>query len=78
MFGERIIEEINDSICVPVKRFCVNLTKSRTKIIFSLHYNDDESYWPVNKAQICNYKGLDSMNAYYFHLGSVSKDFTND
>ena len=43
-----------------------------------LHYNGDESYFYVNKTEICIFRAKDNISWYNFCLGSISKDFTKD
>ena len=57
-----------------------SLTKSITKVLFSLHYNDNESYLHVNEMKICIFKGLDDISmgisVFYFQtLPSVIRFF---
>ena len=49
-----------------------------TKFCLSLHYNGDESYFYVNKTEICKLKAKDKISWYNFCLEIVSKAFTKD
>ena len=47
------------------------------KTFFELTFNSDESYFYVNKIEICKFKALDNILP-SFCLGSTSEDFTNN
>ena len=56
----------------------VNISKAKKKFCLSLHYDGDDSYSYVNKAEVCKFKANDNVSWYNFYLRSNSKDFTED
>ena len=56
----------------------VNIRKAKKKFCLSLHYDGDDSYSYVIKAEICKFKANDNVSWYNFYLRSNSKDFTED
>ena len=59
-------------------KFSVNVAKANIKFSLSLHYNSDESYFYVNKKDICRFKAHDNIPWYEFCSASVLKDFAKD
>ena len=53
-----------------------SFSKANTKSCLILHYNGDESYFFVNKTEICKFHLKDNISWYNFCLESVSKDLT--
>ena len=53
-------------------------SKAKKKFCLSLHYDGDDSYLYVNKAEICKFKANNNISQYNFYLRSNSKDFTED
>ena len=47
-----------------------------TKSCLILYYNGDESYFFVNKTEICKFQLKDNISWYNFCLESVSEDLT--
>ena len=51
---------------------------NQRKFCLSLHYNGDESYLYVIKAELCKFIANDNISSYNFCCGSISTDFTKD
>ena len=64
---------INDSTSAAEKKTIIKFSKARTKLCLSLHYNDDESYFCLNKTSISKFKVNDGVSVYKSYLGNVSK-----
>ena len=59
--------------------YSINFTKTNTKLCFSLHYNEANSYLFVNGTEIYKFKAKDSETvANPLCLGNISKDFSVD
>ena len=56
----------------------INFSNRKTRFCSSLHYNGNESYLHVNKAESCKFKMNDNIYWYNFCLRSISKDSTKD
>ena len=69
---------MNDGNGAAEKNIRINFSKGKTKFCSSLHYNGDESYFYVNKTEICKIKANNNISWYNFCLQSVSKYFTKD
>ena len=76
VLAEGPTDGINDSTVVRENKISINVSKEKTQFRQNLHYKDDESYWYVNKTEICKLKASNNINWYNFCLGSISKDFT--
>ena len=61
-----------------VEKNSINFRKANTTFCLRLEYNDDESYFHVNKKEICKLNAKDNVSWYNFYLGSITKDFTKD
>ena len=48
ILGEGDTFGINSSFGAPENKFCINFTKTKTKLCLSLHYSADNSYLFVN------------------------------
>ena len=66
------------TILVQQRQNLVVLTFQNTKFSLNLHYNCDESYLYLNKAEICKFKAQDNVPWCEFCLDSITKDFTKD
>ena len=43
------------------KKSNINSSKANTKFCLNLYYNGDESYFHVNKTEICRFKASDNV-----------------
>ena len=77
VLGEGTTDGINGSTSA-VEKNSINFSKAMPKFCLSLPYDGDESYFHVNKTEICKFKSNDNTSWYNFCLGRVSKDFTKD
>ena len=69
---------INDNTGLLEKKFSINFRRANTKVYLSLYYKGDESYFCVNKTEICKFKAKDNKSRYSFCLASISKNFIKD
>ena len=69
---------INVGVAIADIKFTINFTKVNTKFSLSLHYNGDEVYLHMNKADICKLNVHNNISQHKFCLRSVSTNFTND
>ena len=60
------------------KKLVLNLVKEKKNFCLSLHYDTDQNFLDMNKAEIFKFKSNDNISWYNFYFGSVSKDVTND
>ena len=67
--------DINDIIGTAEEKNCINFTITNVKFLFSLHHNDDESYFFLKKPENYKFKAHNKIPWNEFCLGSVSKDF---
>ena len=66
------------TVLVRLRESLVVILPNQKQFSLSLHYSGDESYFRVNKSEICKFKHIDNITVYQFCLGYVSSDFTND
>ena len=70
------MERLDDTIIMTEAKYSVDITKSRKKIILSLHYNASNSCLYVNGVTIHQFKAKDNkIKPYPLCLGNISKDF---
>ena len=61
------------------KMFSINFTKNNKKFFLSLHYNNENSYLPVNGTEIIKFKSKDpEILPYPLCLGNISRDWSVD
>ena len=61
VLGEVFTDGTNDSVGTAKIKFSINFTKTNTKFYLSLPYNGNESYFHVNKTEICKLKEHDNI-----------------
>ena len=68
VLGEGPTDFINDSTVAATKKNkkSINFRKTNGKFCLSLHDNGDESYFHVNKSEICKFRANDNINWYSF------------
>ena len=79
MFGEGIMQGLDDITLTAEFKYSINFIQSNKKICSSLHYNGNNSYLFVNSTEIIKFKAKDSeIKTYPLCLGNVSIDFSTN